>query len=81
MSFSRLPTELRLQIWEMTIEPRIVDVRMKESRSMPKGVYLISKTPAPAILRVCRESRSIGLGAYQKAFSEIARPGKPWAVP
>ncbi len=74
--FPRLPYELRAMIWKLTVEPRIVDVRVKRKRSAkPYGVlipYLVSLTPVPAVLHACREARSQGL--YQQAFSEIAGP-------
>lgn len=63
--FPRLPIELRLQIWEMTVEPRTVDVQV----SWMNGVHLRSATPVPAILHACREARNHGL--YKKAFSEV----------
>lgn len=70
-----------MQIWEMTVEPRTINVRVKdhewritdenldEKRPPP---YLASSTPAPAALHVCREAREHGL--YQKGFSEVASP-------
>jgi hypothetical protein len=34
--FPRLPAELRIQIWEMTVEPRVVDVRLEADWARPK---------------------------------------------
>ncbi|KAF2731229.1 hypothetical protein EJ04DRAFT_499107 [Polyplosphaeria fusca] len=65
--FPHLPFELRAQIWEMTVEAREVDIKIEDSHRA-----LISSTPVPAILQVCREARNRGL--YQKVFSEIANP-------
>lgn len=72
--FPRLPTELRLQIWEMTVEPRIVDVRVDHEAypyavpSAPKR-WLASTTPVPAVLHTCSEARNHGL--YKRVFSEL----------
>ncbi|KAF2003792.1 hypothetical protein P154DRAFT_590260 [Amniculicola lignicola CBS 123094] len=72
--FPRLPFELRAQIWEMTVEPRVVDVRVAYSNEiMEYGRRLVSSTSTPAILHVCREARDHGL--YEKGFSEIASRG------
>lgn len=72
-TFSSLPDALRAQIWEMTVEPRTVHVRMRYENPRHRRVaYLISTTPVPAVLQVCREARNRGL--YQRVFSEIASP-------
>ncbi|PVI06938.1 hypothetical protein DM02DRAFT_638313 [Periconia macrospinosa] len=62
-SFPRLPYELRAQIWEYTIEPRTVQLKMK--RRDPR--YFTSATPVPPLLQVCRETRYYG--RYQMSFS------------
>jgi hypothetical protein len=48
--FPRLPFELRAYIWELTVEPRIVEVRVvvKKIEGRPPVRYLRSPTPAPA---------------------------------
>ncbi|KAK3343327.1 hypothetical protein B0H65DRAFT_470964 [Neurospora tetraspora] len=81
--FPLLPLELRLQIWESTITPRTVSLRVgthwRPFTATPAYYYsLLSSTPtcAPppallALLHTCRESREVGLKAsYQRAFSE-----------
>ncbi|CAI6340088.1 unnamed protein product [Periconia digitata] len=79
--FPRLPYELRLSIWELTVEPRIVNVRVEpfngdgDTGSRPishkeSAVCLRSSTPTPSTLHVCQESRNLRL--YRKAFSELA---------
>ncbi|KAJ3573084.1 hypothetical protein NPX13_g4831 [Xylaria arbuscula] len=75
--FPRLPAELRLQIWAMTVVPRIVDVNVEaDTTPGPKRKFrdpplakLLSSTPVPAILQACQESRYQGL--YEQAFTEI----------
>ncbi|KAI9745329.1 MAG: hypothetical protein M1818_001609 [Claussenomyces sp. TS43310] len=57
--FSKLPPELRLQIWALSMRPRVVDVICDlETQTF------VSPTPAPAILHVFAESRAIGLERY-----------------
>jgi hypothetical protein len=70
--FPRLPYELRAQIWEMTVEPRVVNVECRWGEAT-RQICLTSSTPVPAVLEACREARNHGL--YQKAFSEIDLPG------
>ncbi|KAI0882845.1 uncharacterized protein GGS22DRAFT_195566 [Annulohypoxylon maeteangense] len=66
--FSRLPTELRLHIWALAVEPRIVELRVVPDDSS-QVQRLVSLTPAPAIVQTCQESRNLGL--YKQAFSEV----------
>jgi hypothetical protein len=66
--FPHLPFELRARIWELTVEPRTVDVREKrEYGSWGKLLHVISSTPVPAVLQACHEARNQGL--YQQAFN------------
>ncbi|KAF2003788.1 hypothetical protein P154DRAFT_379813, partial [Amniculicola lignicola CBS 123094] len=82
--FPRLPYELRMQIWEMTVEPRTIHVRAKKFEWKVSSATwgqnapspdLFSPTPAPAVLHVCREARNHGL--YQMGFSEILNSDGP----
>lgn len=71
VSFTDLPLEIRDQIWALTVEPRVVPVRVKlESRvsGTSKTVieHLISSTPVPKTLHICREGRSQNV--YEKLF-------------
>lgn len=73
--FPRLPAEIRVQIWETTAEPRIVEVRIRYKRvtTVPHqlyGPFLFSSAPVPAPLQTCREARDSGL--YHQAFSNLA---------
>ncbi|GJC83611.1 hypothetical protein ColLi_06449 [Colletotrichum liriopes] len=69
--FPHLPAELRARIWELAVEPRIVEVRVLYHQPSPTNVegsepvvkwpprmrYLCSPTLAPAQLQTCREAR------------------------
>ncbi|KFY46784.1 hypothetical protein V495_02259 [Pseudogymnoascus sp. VKM F-4514 (FW-929)] len=75
--FNRLPFEIRAQIWRSTVEPRTVEVRIISKRrewdldfeSKGPDQRLVSTTPVPGPLHVCREARNMGL--YKQAFSEV----------
>ncbi len=71
--FPRLPYELRVHIWEMTVEPRVVEVRCDRPVPTRQQCYLTTSTPVPAVLQTCQEARDHGM--YKKCFSEIAVPG------
>ncbi|KAH7140617.1 hypothetical protein EDB81DRAFT_869979 [Dactylonectria macrodidyma] len=76
--FPRLPFEIRTQIWEMTVEPRDLDVRSKNQyETWGKTYYLTSSTPIPGVMQACHESRNLGL--YQRAFSYGEQPRYIWA--
>ena len=70
--FPRLPFELRAQIWQLTAEPRTVEVRVKKDNGLwGQTLHVTSSTPAPAVLQVCYEARNQGL--YQPAFKFLMR--------
>ncbi|KAF2445206.1 hypothetical protein P171DRAFT_431948 [Karstenula rhodostoma CBS 690.94] len=71
--FSRLPTELRLRIWELTVEPRTVDVSMSDSYLSSKfdNSLPVTNTPVPAPLQTCRESRRELQKHYRRGFVEL----------
>ncbi|CAN9367730.1 unnamed protein product [Alternaria alternata] len=70
--FPRLPAELRAQIWQMTVEPRIVEVCFKTKRELGRRPFsvLTSSTYVPAPLQTCQEARNARL--YQRYFSDLA---------
>lgn len=66
--FPLLPAELRIQIWEMTVEARKVHLEVFiEGPVGHETAYLSSA--APAIMHACRESRNLGL--YQQKLSDF----------
>ncbi|KAG9253827.1 uncharacterized protein F5Z01DRAFT_130725 [Emericellopsis atlantica] len=70
MSFSALPFELRMQIWELTVVPRLLHLKLKQflcdckahgSKEHENRVWITCITtsaPAPPALQVCHESRT-----------------------
>jgi hypothetical protein len=71
--FPLLPFELRARIWQLTVEPRTVEVRRAH---FPRAVPLFSPTPVPATLQACREARNLKL--YTQAFSDLDKPRYVW---
>jgi len=75
--FQRLPSELRIQIWnEACMEPRVVEVVVHTyiHFSVPRNkTYSIftTRTPAPAVLHVCPEAREEGLKHYTRIFRKV----------
>jgi hypothetical protein len=65
MNFQKLPIELRLIIWKLSITGRIV--QMYHCRQRIK-----STCPTPALFRVNKESREVALKEYNKPGSETA---------
>ncbi|PTB40027.1 hypothetical protein M441DRAFT_58868 [Trichoderma asperellum CBS 433.97] len=72
-SFSRLPFEIRSQIWALAAYPRLVHIRTEPKPGRFEGHrfagsdrYFASMIPQAELMHVCRESRQ--LAPYQKAF-------------
>lgn len=63
--FLKLPAELRAQIWELAIEPRIVKVQRVYLGAFQ---YRFAPTSAPAILQACQEARNHLHRLYQRVF-------------
>lgn len=71
--FSLLPAELRLQIWEATIQPRIIVICF--SYKPKTNEYLLyprlqTRTPVPAPLQTSQEARNHLKGIYHQLYSE-----------
>ncbi|TGO88535.1 hypothetical protein BPOR_0156g00020 [Botrytis porri] len=58
--FPDLSIEIRDDIWRLTLEPRIVEVRPKEDNQV--GFY--STAPLPVLLSVCKDSQRAVLSLY-----------------
>jgi hypothetical protein len=72
--FPRLPAELLAQIWETTVESRIIDVKVRSTWNTyilqrQKYHHLYSTTPVPAPLQTCREAKNGRL--YKRVFSNL----------
>lgn len=79
--FPKLPIEVRDEIWRMTLEPRLVEVRPKSGKcegfNSPKsdkyeGFY--AAAPLPIVLTVCQDSRRAVLPLYPKCFGGLVIP-------
>lgn len=81
-----LPSELRMAIWELAIEPRTIELYTAEpvTTAQPgtrfSALRLICTTPVPAIVHVCHESRNLGL--YRKSLIELGflDGAQPWYI-
>jgi hypothetical protein len=74
--FPKLPTELRLIVWEMALPgERILESRFYYNPDKTLCWCLLPSERSPATLFACRESRTIGLKYYQPLTEEgIAKP-------
>ncbi|KAI1855313.1 hypothetical protein JX266_000178 [Neoarthrinium moseri] len=75
--FSQLPTELRLQIWALLLQPRILLISCQDPENAAEQESELALRPTcrlvPVLLHVNREARSVGLAHYELAWS--------WKVP
>jgi hypothetical protein len=62
--FQKLPPELRIQIWELLIEPRVVSIKENNGQ-------VCSTCSVPVILHICHESRYIGLKVYEPSIGLV----------
>lgn len=78
-TFNDLPPEIRVRIWQLTVEPRRVEVRivpysetgyLKRKNDRREAGDLWSTTSVPAPLQVCYEARNMGL--YKQVFYELS---------
>ncbi|KLU85533.1 hypothetical protein MAPG_04556 [Magnaporthiopsis poae ATCC 64411] len=77
MSFSRLPFELRLQIWEDTIEDAVPQIAVWNKKRHARDPHYIPQVPVafPVAMRVCSESRE----AVKKRLKFVAL-GRPYSA-
>jgi len=69
--FSKLPAELRVEIWKLNQVPRVVTIEMLY-RPWRDGMYLYKATEdVPANLHVNKESRYEALRSYQVIFRDF----------
>ena len=62
--FNHLPAELRLEIWRLSCQPRVVEVRYAPDRDR-----CLTPTRPPSILQTCKESRDEAIRrCYVRAF-------------
>ena len=80
--FSRLPQELRIQIWRAhltSMEPRNLIIRSDRPKNFTRPLqYFHSPTPIPPLLHTCLESRLEALSFYVVAFTNGSNPRFTW---
>ncbi|KAL3470357.1 hypothetical protein BJX99DRAFT_251271 [Aspergillus californicus] len=60
--FPRFPFDIRVRIWELAVEPRTIEVRIKKEYGTRGEVLgVTTSTPVPAILHACQEARNQAL--------------------
>jgi hypothetical protein len=64
----RLPLEVRLMIWNLTTEPRVIELI-----HIP-GTGFATKAPPPVALAICQESRNEVIRRYPKCFGTKYNP-------
>jgi hypothetical protein len=72
--FSRLPAELRIQIWQISAHPRNVHLSSKGSHESTMRVT--TSTPPPPVVQTCHESRTHS--AYNRTFATSADQRYIW---
>ncbi|KAI9167376.1 hypothetical protein HJFPF1_03503 [Paramyrothecium foliicola] len=89
-SFGRLPTELRLRIWKLSLPAsRFVPIRCgldadeddESSCSRALTTGCVSTIPIPAALHTCVESREVALESYSLLFGFARGPGQVFFRP
>lgn len=79
--FSRLPTELRIMIWKLTLEPRDVDFIIRDwetaicHEDMFSCIRLKLSEAVPAIFHACPESREVALSSYTLLKHAVTKKG------
>ncbi|PVH69462.1 hypothetical protein DL98DRAFT_522166 [Cadophora sp. DSE1049] len=63
--FPKLPTEIRMMIWELSLEARTVEIQWTETRGF------FSRVPTPMALRVCKDSRGAVKSKYPLCFGNV----------
>ncbi|KAK7746830.1 hypothetical protein SLS53_002018 [Cytospora paraplurivora] len=75
--FGDLPLELRLKIWEILLQPRIVIAACLDEGCVPEKRAQLARRPrcppTPVLLHISRETRQLALKHYEPAFS--------WRIP
>jgi hypothetical protein len=65
--FPLLPVELRIQIWKLAVIPRVVAQHFIPPFNWDDAIDRPILTPlVPVMMMICKESREIALGIYEK---------------
>ncbi|KAK0737053.1 hypothetical protein B0T21DRAFT_438074, partial [Apiosordaria backusii] len=72
-----LPSELRVHIWRLTIQPRTVEINTQHPPRTEEVITLKTLTPVPPVLQACHESRSeLIRSGYTTGYSELTPLGQ-----
>ncbi|KAK0102839.1 hypothetical protein ONS95_000963 [Cadophora gregata] len=63
--FPKLPTEIRMMIWKLSLEARTVEIQWSETRGF------FTRVPTPIALRVCKDSRDAVKSKYPLCFGNV----------
>ncbi|KAG9230665.1 hypothetical protein BJ875DRAFT_471517 [Amylocarpus encephaloides] len=76
--FSELPIELRMQIWEQSMEERVHELHPCAKLYNERMTFRSNSSQTPAIFHTCQESRAVALKKYQlmEYNPEVGYPGK-----
>jgi hypothetical protein len=66
--FSKLPTELRIIIWQLTLESRVIEIEFDKFRGF------FTRVSTPVALRVSRDSRNATITRYPPCFGNVIYP-------
>jgi hypothetical protein len=70
--FSKLPYDIRTMIWHASLQPRVVDIYVRDAHCAHPGIA--TQAEDPIALRVCHESRRIIEPLYRKRFGSVLLP-------
>lgn len=71
--FPKLPIELRLAIWRLSLEPRVVELRYSGA-VFEQGCEYSESYNIPTALITCKESRSAVIASYPLCFGSTFHP-------
>jgi hypothetical protein len=84
-AFSDLPFEVRLLIWDVLLQPRVVCINIRPWPEDPDTLAfnddnyepdyeVLCPTPVPLLLHICSESRTLALAHYELTFGHVRCP-------
>jgi hypothetical protein len=82
-NFTKLPTELRLQIWHLALPPgRVLRIAFKMPNDSHEHAHIIGPVTIPSILHICHESREVTKNELRLGFGkETSKFDRDWWHP